>query len=132
MTWWNVYAANKKLELPPCDFGPLLYFAGSFTGQPKATGAWYMGDMGAPAAAPAAAPEGAAARRLLQAGGPGWEEEEAGADDGSQERVQAFATITNWCAAQRWRVEQVDPGKVLYPSDLYAAQLAARRSKGPL
>lgn len=146
MTWWNVRAAEGELVLPSCHFGDLLFFAGRVTRQLRPAGGESPAVVGAPApeappaldaeqeeeAAPAPAPaaaesrrrlrQEAAARRLQQA-----EEEE---EEGGVETP--LTTVRRWCARQKWRVEQVEQGKQLWPVDIYSAQVARRQAGVPV
>lgn len=98
-TWWAVYPSpTRPVSVPSCDFGPMLTFFGSWL---------------------APSPR----RRLQQA-----EPVNATAllDEATAVKVSAQA-VSPWCTQQGWFVEQVDAGKTVYPADLFAAQVAARK-----
>lgn len=126
VTWWNIYPSNnaQSIALPSCDYGPLLFFAGNW---------------GAPSSA--ASDDSERRRRLLAtdnaaAAGPApahSKEDSASSgnvDEGSngQERVGALAMLS-YCSRESWRVEDVDPGKQLWPADVYSAMVTARQER---
>ncbi len=125
MTWWNLsQQSGRAIALPPCDYGPLLLFVGSWLPPAASSDSSANADSvdlplaSAAAAAPSAAAPSAAAP---SAAAPGL---------GTQEEAATWAAALaapGWCAQQRWRVEMLSPGYQLWPADLATAQLAARK-----
>ena len=116
-TWWNVLPADKdkQVALPPCDFGPLLAFVGNY-GEPERPRKL----------------KGEGDRRLLEAGDAAagaQAEGTAAAAGGAQAAAAAFDLFPDWCKSSQWWVENVQPGKRLYPSDIHAAMVSTRKSR---
>lgn len=123
MTWWNLYSNSKpSLGLPPCNYGPLLFFAGNWA---SSSGRRLLAEEGggAPEAAPASSPVDAPEAEAAQA--PVADEAEG---SGGSTRIDALGLLSV-CGSQKWRVEDVDNGKQLWPSDLYSAMVTARRER---
>jgi hypothetical protein len=124
VTWWNLYSNSKpSLALPPCNYGPQLFFAGNWA---SASGRRLLAEEGGAAseAAPAPAPEAAPAADAAQAAAPAAAEAEGGS--GGSDRIDALG-LMSVCASMKWRVEDVDNGKRLWPADLYSAMVTARK-----
>lgn len=129
MTWWNLsQQSGGAIALPPCDFGPLLYFVGRWLPPAASSGssadadsvdlplAGAAADNATAASAPAAATAPAAAAPAA-----GYSTQEA-----AELRAGALASA-GWCSRERWRVELVSSGYQLWPADLATAQVAARQ-----
>ena len=130
VTWWNLYpsgSSSAPLALPSCDFGPQLFFAGNWGAPSKSSNDG--GDRrrrllagtdtalaGSQAPEAAAAPGPSESRRNVI----------SSSLDGTGERAAALS-MASYCAQQKWRVEEVDPGMQLWPADIYAAMVAARQ-----
>jgi hypothetical protein len=128
VTWWNIYGTNpnQAIALPSCDFGPLLFFAGNWNA-PSAAASGGGGDrrrrmlQDGAAVASAQAPE-------AWAHAPGPADGTFAMGDSSSSTVRASAlSLSPYCVAQLWRVEDVNAGKQLWPADLYSAMVTARQ-----
>ena len=110
---------NLAVALPECTFGPLLAFVGNY-GPPERPGRYKgSGDRKLQAAATEdveqqfgaqAAAEGAQAAAGVQA-------------------AAGFDLFPDWCQSSRWWVEQIQPGKMLFPADIHAAMVATRKAR---
>ena len=154
-TFWNLQTnTGAAIQLPSCEFGPYLFLAGNWSA-PADSGssgdgerrrllqAGEAGNLLAVAGAPAPEPldvgspangDGAAAPGPVPGlAAPAEDAATAAAPassqaDGSSSRADAASLVTTWCSAQRWRVEQLDPGMQLWPTDLFTAMVAARKA----
>ena len=98
------------MALPPCDFGPLLAFVGNY-GEPERPRKH----------------RGEGDRRLLEARDAAAGAQAEGA--AGAQAAAAFDLFPDWCKSSQWWVENVHPGKRLYPSDIHAAMVSTRKSR---
>ncbi|KAL4422481.1 hypothetical protein ABPG75_008678 [Micractinium tetrahymenae] len=131
VTWWNLQRADGgAIALPPCDYGPLLLFAGSWL-PPSASGGDASADsINLPLAS--AAGMGGTAAPAPAAVAPTADSPADDSQRADDTRAGALAAATGWCSWQRWRVELVSAGYQLWPADLATAQVAARKRGGVL
>ena len=107
-------ASFEAVELPPCQFGPLLNFFG-----------WWSAPKGALMQGPSTVETYALGNATGDGKGSGDSGTDgSGKDSDGEQRVPATAA---WCSDLGWWVEQVAAGKTLWPPDLHAAMVAARR-----
>lgn len=127
VTWWNLsQKSGGAIALPPCDFGPLLYFVGRWLPPSASSGGVADADSIDLPLASAASSDGAAAPAPAAAAAPSAAAPGYGPLGPDGTRAGALAS-TGWCARERWRVELVSSGYKLWPADLATAQVAARR-----
>ncbi|EFN53344.1 hypothetical protein CHLNCDRAFT_137072 [Chlorella variabilis] len=123
-TFWNIApsARGAKLELPSCEFGPLLNFIGSYLPPVQSRDSRYAESV----AATSAATEGNAT--LGGIGG----SNATGATISSDGGLVGIADAYNpaWCLKKKWRITLVPPGRVLLPSNLFQAMADTRRQRG--
>ena len=126
---------GKPLQLPACDFGPLLLFAGAYAA--PSTAGWVddgsnrrrlLEDAGsATVVGPRYIIGGPEAVRDAQPAVPALPAEEAVADALESAGAMApYQHFPGWCRAERWWVELPPPGLRTQPADLHAAMVARR------
>ena len=103
---------DQQVALPECDFGPLLAFVGNY-GEPERPKKL----------------KGTGDRRLLEAGDEAAGAQPEGAAAGAEAAAAASDLFPDWCKGSQWWVENLRPGKRLYPSDIHAAMVSTRRSR---
>ncbi|KAL4458885.1 hypothetical protein ABPG75_013750 [Micractinium tetrahymenae] len=132
-TFWNLQASRPGphlLDLPECDFGPLLNFVGQYNA-PDGSGSSGGGSRrrsllansilvpgeGSTAAQGGSADDSSTADSPSPAPVPGL-------SSGSELVASAQGTYPAWCTATKWRTELVEQGQRLLPADLYSAMVA--------
>lgn len=105
------------MGLPACSFGPMLNFFGWWS-PPGTKNRRLLAAEEAVAAAPAPA---------LANGGSGGAPAAAPGEAAGGDKAQAQSEA--WCTREGWWVEQVEGGRSgIWPPDLHAAQVAARKA----